>query len=132
MKPVKQSSFCTLLSKKYLLTTIIIWVNWFTMMFVYNGMVFMIPFTLSKMGQGKKVDINISSLYLPVLFEAPSYVVSYFMLDWKSFGRKKTAVVGYFMASFFLMMTIIFKDNYFILMTSFTRFFITVTFMTVV
>jgi len=102
------------------------------MNFVYNGLLFMIPYTLAKMGQTKPEDTNISSLYLPVLFEMPSYVVSYFMIDWKMFGRKKTGVLGFFLAAFFMILTVLFKDNYFIILSSITRFFVNVVYMTVI
>ena len=123
----KKVSFRQLFHGQYIKITPIFWYNWFTSVFTYYGIVFMIPQTESK----RVKDPSISSLYLPIVLEMPSYIVCILLMDLKFLGRKYSMILSYVFFVVFVILTISFSSH-FLLLASISKFWISIAFMIVI
>ena len=98
----------SLFGSGYAKITLIIWFSWFVHSFCYFGLTLFIPYILTKMEnpQSQSTDIkpsatsgDIGDLTLSVGLESLSVLMSFFIIDRKSFGRKGALVFFYVLAA---------------------------------
>ena len=105
-----KSSIAALLSPQVRYVTILIWIMWFTLSFVYYGIIYVIPKTLNDTGSGEDSFVQV---FITVLGEIPSYFIAALLVETKTFGRKLSLIVGFFLAGTFCVLPYFFETNYF-------------------
>ena len=67
-----------LLSKENKKVTILVWIMWFTLSFVYNGIIYIVPKTLSISNSGENTFLQV---FISVLGEIPSYFIAVLLVE---------------------------------------------------
>ena len=97
-----KGSFFDLFNEKYRVITSILWVDWFSNIFIYYGLIFMIPLTLLLMDEGEgKEDLVV--LIIVAAAEIPAALICFLLVDRKEFGRKNLMALGYAFEAIILM-----------------------------
>lgn len=71
-----------------------LWVSWWVLSFSYYGMTYVLPLVLSKIGKGEDEEesLDFHDLAVSVLGEIPSYILLYYIIELKMFGRRKSLI----------------------------------------
>jgi putative MFS transporter len=95
-------SIKNLFNAKYKKITILMWINWFCITYVFYGIVFILPFFLNArdniLNHNKVEKDGLSNLMLTALGESSSGILAYFLIDTHTFGRKNSLVLSHGMA----------------------------------
>ena len=92
--------------------TLILWFSWFVHSFCYFGLTLFFPYILNKITTNEEHDMsaheklkfnvhpdNLGSLTVSVALESISVVIAFFIIDLKSFGRKRALAFFYTLAA---------------------------------
>ena len=96
-----------LFNEKYCVITSILWVDWFGNIFIYYGLIFMIPITLFLINGGESEE-DLVVLIIIAAAEIPAALVCYLLVDRKEFGRKNLMAMGYAFVIFVLFLGVAF------------------------
>lgn len=100
---IKASLIC-IISGKYQTLTILIWIVWFCLAFVFYGQTFIFPIILANNNEDSSNTSFTSSpifkIIVPVLAEIPASYFTTFFIDNPRFGRKFTLFLAMASASF--------------------------------
>ena len=77
------------------MVTVSLSVCWFAINFIYYGQLTVLPFIFGKENK------SFTSYILTILGEAPSFIVSLYVVDKPNFGRKKSLMYFFFLAGVF-------------------------------
>ena len=79
--------------------TILIWINWFVLAFVFYGITYSYPSILAALDkkEGNTNQKDFFPILISILGEFPLYVIGYFMIDHPYFGRKKSLIWSFFL-----------------------------------
>ena len=89
-----------LLSAKFKRITILLWLIWFALNFVFYGMILILPFMLSAIEHSSGGEEGgLSGLLYTILGEVPSLVIALYLIEKQSFGRKNTLIFTNIIAS---------------------------------
>jgi MFS family permease len=87
---------------KYNNITILMWINWFCITYVFYGIVFILPFFLNSrdriLNHDKVEKDGLANLMLTALGEGSSGILAYFLIETHTFGRKNTLALSHAMA----------------------------------
>ena len=90
----------TLFAPKYSRITSILWVMWFTLNFTFYGMLFILPFILSKLEMNNSSGTGgLDGLLYTIAGEVPSIVIAMYIVEKEFFGRKGTIVYSNVLAT---------------------------------
>ncbi len=103
----RKASLSDLFNEKYVVITSILWVDWFGNIFIYYGLIFMIPITLYLIHGGDEED-DLVVLIIIAAAEIPAALVCYLLVDRKEFGRKNLMAMGYGFVIFVLFLGVVF------------------------
>ena len=87
--------------EKYKRITILMWIMWFTLNFTFYGMLFILPFILSKLelnNQSGGTD-GLNGLLVTIAGEVPSIIIALYIIEKESFGRKGTIIYANILAT---------------------------------
>ena len=107
-KKNETKNFTALFDKDNRKITLYLWPMWFALCLVSYGVIYILPLTLSAIEteeatkSGKTATDDKSSLWgvvFPVLGEVPASTVAYFIIELNLFGRRKTMIYGFIIAS---------------------------------
>ena len=108
---------------KIKLITICMWTTWFSINFVFYGIVFIIPFFLNELDkeniQDKKKGDGIKSLIITTFGEGLSGILAYFLVDHPTFGRKNSLALAQLMSSFSCLIAYLVHGDYIFILISF-------------
>lgn len=111
------ASYSILFSQKWLRITILLWTILFNLNFMFFGQMALLPYILKESTHG------IATILLTISGEVPVIILTYFMIENASFGRKKS-ILYFSLASLSTnMFTFFFKDFMLEFFMFFTRFF---------
>ena len=86
---------------KYKRITVLMWIMWFTLNFTFYGMLFILPFILSKLelssSQGGTDGLN--GLLITIAGEVPSIIIALYIIEKEAFGRKGTIIYANILAT---------------------------------
>jgi len=72
--------------------TPLIWIIWYVLSCTYDGIVFVLPTILRDLNIGKSSHSEFFTIFFSVLAEFPSSIISYFIIEHHSFGRKYSLI----------------------------------------
>lgn len=75
-----------------------LWIMWFVLSFVYYGIIYVFPMVLQAESTNSTVTEEVGKVFVSVLGEIPSYVISYIIIERARFGRKNSLTLSYFFA----------------------------------
>lgn len=122
-----KESFSDLFKGKYSCITPILWIVWFSDVFIYYGLIFMVPYTISRMNNAKGDEgsaEDIADLYWGSLAELPAVLFTWVIADTPAFGRRKSLIFSFLMLP--LSMCFLLYNGYSVLIvtSAFGKFFI--------
>ena len=121
----ERASLADLFNKKYRYITSILWVDWFSNIFIYYGLIFMIPLTLYEMNGASKGKDDLVVLIIIAAAELPAALVCFLLVDRKEFGRKNLMALGYLFVGIAMAIgTFFLQENHFLVWISSCKFFI--------
>lgn len=94
-KKINTNSVKLLFSKKYLLTSILLTVIWFSTSFVSFGLLYSLPKLFDKVSNNNKQD-SMHKMIKTMLFVSPSAILRGYISELKFLGRKHTLALGFF------------------------------------
>ena len=115
-----------LLYKENKKVTILIWIMWFILSFVYYGIIYIIPKNLSIINPGEN---NFLLTFISVFGEIPSYFIAVLLVENENFGRKNSLVWGFLFSGFFCILPYFLEENFFIECLFMAKFFINFSFL---
>lgn len=77
----------------------IIWLGWFINTFVYYGIVLFLPEILERLPSYDQTSNDIQTIFLSVLIESVSVVISMIVINAKSIGRKQFLLIFYILTA---------------------------------
>jgi hypothetical protein len=129
---VQQGSFKELINDKYCLMTLILTAAWFSVCFVYYGLLLLLPTILSK-NTATSYNFKYISLIVISVVEMLCFYFSRAVMDHPDLGRKKSTYIGFGVAGLCSAVLILLDEDQTYLMLSMffiIKIFITTTFMT--
>ena len=112
-----------------------VWCSWFTNAFVYYGLTFIIPFTMSlqnKEEEKNSTSDDIISLYWIAVAEVPGMLFTWIFADIPWLGRRKTQAYCFLIIAGLLGYFVVAKSiSHLILIASIAKLFINITFILV-
>ena len=99
----------------------------FSCVFVYYGLVFIIPHTLTLINaenEENSTSDDIASLYWVALAELPCYFVTWYLADHPWLGRRRTLILDFTSSSAILGLLFLVSLEYLIPIAAFSKFFI--------
>jgi len=129
-KSLDKGVLIALLSGENFRITLLTWVMWFVLSFVYYGIIFIMPSVLANMNSSSDNNENFFLLvFIPILGEIPSYVIGYMMVEHASFGRKNSLIVCFMCCAFFCMFCMVVEgEAYFLTFMFLAKMFISTAF----
>lgn len=108
--------------------TLMLWSNWLTLSFIYYGIIIYIPIILQKIGGKTNSNNDILEIFTSNLMELIAILLAASLIENRYFGRKNSMIFFFGLASFFCLLIYIAKDHLFIILVTFARIFISMTF----
>lgn len=116
--------------RKYI--TLRIWIIWFGCSCVYSGIIFVLPGILKKINHNVSEDDknDLFKICVSVISELPASLVALYLVENKKFGRKNSIIITFFLVAIFNFLAFYGSknENFFIIITSGARFFLSMTF----
>jgi len=107
-------------------TSIIMMANWFVNIFIFYGLIFVIPYTLQQHYSTKSNPFSkIQDLYWGFLIEFLGLLLTYIAAD-SIFGRIYSLAISSFLISLSMLFTFFFSYEWFIFYTSLGRLFVNI------
>lgn len=94
-KKINTNSVKLLFSKKYLTTSILLFVIWFSTSFVSFGLLYSLPKLFDKVSNNNKQD-SMRKMIKTMLMVSPSAILRGYISELKFLGRKNTLAIGFF------------------------------------
>jgi len=95
----KASPISELVKGKLLRTSILVWISWWVLSFVYYGITYSLPLIIGKLNNtsnnANNDEISYQDLYVAAIAEIPSYVLAVFAIEWKNLGRKYSVILSF-------------------------------------
>lgn len=128
-KKSEDTNFKTLFEGEYAYLTPVIWYNWFTLCFIYYGILAFLPLILDYMGTEETMfgDDDLLKLFISTSSEIIAAGLAAFLIDIKGFGRKNSLIYSFGLSGLTSILVFYNKEN-FLLWTYISKFFITMTF----
>ena len=109
-----------------------VWCSWFTNAFVYYGLTFIIPFTMSLLNEEEdktSTSNDITSLYWIAVAEFPGFLFTWIFADTPCLGRRKSQAYCFLIIAALLGYFVVAKPiSHLILIASIAKLFINMTF----
>lgn len=124
---------------EYAYLTPVIWYNWFTLCFIYYGMLSFLPLILDEMGKEENMfgeddlienmfgNNDLIKLFISTSSELIAVGLAAYLIDLKSFGRKNSLIYSNGISALMSILVFYNKEN-FLLWSFISKFFITMTF----
>ena len=97
----EKESYGDLFKGKFCHITPVLWVAWFTDVFVYYGLIFMVPYTIQQQNHSDPSTKDPSSkadiieLYWGSLAEMPAFFVTWYLADHPMLGRRRSLILSF-------------------------------------
>jgi len=119
-----------LFTPKYKRITVLMWIMWFTLNFTFYGMLFILPFILSKLEGGSESGGTggLNGLLYTIAGEIPSIVIALFIIEREAFGRKGTIIYANILATLIFFIAFISSTSILVPLLSVGRLFLKLNF----
>ena len=110
--------------------TPLLWTNWLTTSFIYYGIIIYIPLILQKI-ENRDSNSNgndILQIFSSNFMELVSIIGAASLIENKYFGRKNSMIMFFALTSFVTFLIYFSKEHFFIILVTFARIFISMTF----
>lgn len=97
-KPENQMPLSELFKGSNRKITILLWIIWWVLSFVYYGIIYVLPLVIAEINNensSSSQNIDYYDLTTAVLAEMPAYVVGMLIVEKKKFGRKNSAIISF-------------------------------------
>lgn len=111
--------------------TPLLWVAWYVLSCVYYGIVFILPTILRDMNMNneeKASNHEFLDVFLSVLSELPSCLISYFIIEVHWLGRKNSLFIAFSLSSISCFFAFCLEYTSFLVFATFARFFLNMCF----
>ena len=119
------ASYKVLFREEWIRITILVWIIWFNLNFMFFGQLAILPYFFKSNSKGIGSVILTTSGELPVIF------LTFFMIEHPNFGRKNSILYFSLASMFFNLLSVIFEDSFLELLMFSTRFFMKGVFATI-
>ena len=113
----EKASIKSLFSSKYMITTIGLWVLWFSINFMYYGQLVILPFLLGNANKG------LDQMIITILGETPALVLTLCFIERPMFGRKNSLILCFSMSAFLNLISYFLPKDHLALSFAVSRFF---------
>lgn len=109
--------------------TLLLWACWFSTSFIYYGIIIYTPLILQKIDATRSNNNNdILLIFSSICLELMSILGAASLIDHKFFGRKNSMILFFSLAAFITLVIYFVKDHLFMLLVTFARICISLTF----
>ncbi|KRX08085.1 Major facilitator superfamily domain, general substrate transporter [Pseudocohnilembus persalinus] len=129
-KQQQTGSIKDLYQGKYKQVTLIIWANWFSIMFVYYGIVLMMPYILSKMPPQESSSItnnDITMLGIQGVSDMIGAAIASYLIEIPGFGRTNNMIINLLISGFVSIILYYYQGYQLFLIATIDRFFLSLT-----
>jgi len=118
------ASVKALFGPNYKRITLCLWAMWWTLNFMFYGMVFILPFILSVLDSAKdhKGIGGLAGLIITISGELPSVALALVIIDDPRFGRRKSLIMAFSSAAVMFVGAYMISTEYFVEMLMVARF----------
>ena len=112
--------------------TPLLWIIWYVLSCVYYGNIFILPTILRNMNMEEEANVNeFLEVFISVACELPSSIIVLFIIEIVWFGRKNSMVITFALTSVCSFFAYLLKGIPFLVLATFARFFLNMTFLIV-
>lgn len=110
--------------------TCLLWFNWFTLSFMYYGIVLLLPYTLQQLNNKNSIfgNDNLLQLVISCMSDICGAVVASFLIELQGFGRKNSLIIFYACQALTSCLVYFDDDRRFVLWATASKFFLSMTF----
>ena len=83
------------------LITPLLWVMWFSLSFVYYGIIYILPTVLEGLHDGADNLWNFADILITICGEIPAYILCYYTIEEPLFGRKNSLIYSFLFGGIF-------------------------------